>query len=243
MKLNKSVVCAFARLAALACTKENRSGRAGHISFSVSSDGTVAESTRANVSDYTTLPASSDFSIEVTGDSFSWTGKISEWDASTALAAGNYSVKANYGSNEEEGFDKPYFTGTKSFAVQGGQTASVSIPVSLGNTIVKVSCTDMFRNFFPAYAFSLTRDGGRIVDFAQGETRAAFVDGYKFHIEGSFTNQAGKASTFSKEYTNLYEKTCYTLTFDADNVGGATLSISFNDTVETVELGDTELND
>jgi len=52
-----------------------------------------------------------------------------------------------------------------------------------------------------------------------------------------------KTQTFSKEYTNLDEKTCYTFTFDANNVGGASVTITFNDTVETVDLDELELND
>ena len=52
-----------------------------------------------------------------------------------------------------------------------------------------------------------------------------------------------KTFTFSKDYSNLNEATAYTFNFDVTNVGGATITIKFNDTVETVELGDHELND
>ena len=68
------------------------------------------------------------------------------------------------------------------------------------------------------------------------------MDGYKFNVEGTLTGEM-KTSTFTKEYTNLDEATAYTFIFDAGNVGGATLTVKFNDTVETIELGDYELND
>ena len=48
---------------------------------------------------------------------------------------------------------------------------------------------------------------------------------------------------FSKEYSNLNEATAYTFHFDVNNVGGATITIKFNNTVEEIELGDYELND
>ena len=37
--------------------------------------------------------------------------------------------------------------------------------------------------------------------------------------------------------------TAYTFRFDVSNAGGTSITIEFNDTVETVELGDCELND
>ena len=158
------------------------------------------------------------------------------------LPAGNYTVKASYGSLEEEGFDKPYFTGTQTFAVKGGETVAVSIPVALGNTIIKISCSDYFNRYYSDYTFKLTRDGAEIATFKKGETKAAFIDGYKIKIEGVLTGEL-KTYTFEQEYTGLNEATAYTINLDAPNVGGSTITITFNNDVETVELGDYELND
>jgi hypothetical protein len=200
--------------------------------------------TKSNVSDYTALPAVGDFTITILDESSSqfWAGKISEWDSSTPLPAGNYTVNASYGDIEDEGFDKPYFTGTQTFAVKGGETSSVSVPVALGNTIIKVSCSEYFKKYYSDYTFRLTRGTAEIATFVKDETKAAFVDGYKIKVEGVLQGEL-KTYSFEKEYTGLDEATAYTLNFDAPNVGGSTITISFNDTVETVELGDYELND
>lgn len=247
MKLKSSLLSAIMVLAAVSCTKDNRgvAGETGCISFAVSSDGSVAESTKANVSDFTTLPSAAAFNIKVLNSEGTtvYDGTVSDWDSSTQLPVGNYSVEASFGAPDIEGFDKPYFTGNQSFAVTGGQTTTVSVPVSLGNTIVRVSCSQMFRNYFPEYSFKLTRNNSTIVAFAKDDTRAAFVDGYNFTLEGSFTTAASKTVPFKKEYTNMDEKTCYTFAFDASNVGGVKVTISFNDTVEEIDLGETELND
>jgi hypothetical protein len=190
------------------------------------------------------LPAVGDFTITILDESSSqfWAGKISEWDSSTPLPAGNYTVNASYGDIEDEGFDKPYFTGTQTFAVKGGETSSVSVPVALGNTIIKVSCSEYFKKYYSDYTFRLTRGTAEIATFVKDETKAAFVDGYKIKVEGVLQGEL-KTYSFEKEYTGLDEATAYTLNFDAPNVGGSTITISFNDTVETVELGDYELND
>ena len=99
-----------------------------------------------------------------------------------------------------------------------------------------------FKNYYEDYTFNLVRDGQTIVTFAKGETKAAFIDGYKVSIEGS-VKSATNTKTFSKEYSNLNEATAYTVVFDVKNVGGASITVSFNNEVVEVPLGDIELND
>ena len=243
MKHLKTIFGVLALIAAVSCTKSQTEGN-GRVAFVVSSNDVVADMTKSNVSDYTALPAAGDFTITILDESSSqfWSGKISEWDSSTPLPAGNYTVNASYGDIEDEGFDKPYFTGTQTFAVKGGETSSVSVPVALGNTIIKVSCSEYFKKYYSDYTFKLTRGTAEIATFVKDETKGAFIDGYKIKVEGTLTGEL-KTYSFEKEYSGLDEATAYTLNFDAPNVGGSTITISFNDTVETVELGDYELND
>ena len=243
MKHLKTIFSVLALIAAVSCTKSQTEGN-GRVAFAVSSNDIVADMTKSNVSDYTALPAAGDFTITILDESSSqfWSGKISEWDSSTPLPAGNYTVNASYGDIEDEGFDKPYFTGTQTFAVKGGETSSVSVPVALGNTIIKISCSEYFKKYYSDYTFKLTRGTAEIATFVKDETKGAFIDGYQIKVEGTLAGER-KTYSFEKEYSGLDEATAYTLNFDAPNVGGSTITISFNDTVETVELGDYELND
>jgi hypothetical protein len=243
MKHLKTIFSVLVLFAALSCSKNQTAGN-GLVAFAVSSNQNVADMTKSNVSDYTTLPTTGDFTITILDESSAqvWSGKISEWDPATPLLAGNYTVNASYGSIEEEGFDKPYFSGTQTFTVKGGATATVSIPVTLGNTIIKISCSEYFNKYYSDYTFKLTRGTAEIASFVKGESKAAFVDGYKVKIEGTLTGEL-KTYTFEKEYTGLDEATAYTINFDVQNVGGSAITISFNDIVEVVELGDYELND
>jgi len=244
MNFNRFATIALTILA-VSCSKDHKGGAEGSISFSVASDEEVSVVTKGNVSDYTTLPAAGGFTITVkdSDNATVWSGLISDWDETTALNVGSYSVTAAYGAEGTEGFDKPYFAGSANFSIAGAETKSVNIPVALANSIVRINCTDAFKNYFPTYSFSVTTGTGNVIAFAQNETRAAFVDAFKFTIAGTLTNQGGTQSTFSKEYTNLEEKTCYTVTFDVTNVGGVSVTVSFNDTVTTLDLGNIELND
>lgn len=241
MNYLKTIISVLVLLAVISCQKNQTEG-SGQVCFTVSSNEIVADMTKSKVSEYTTLPSTEDFSISVSGSGYQWSGKISDWDETTVLLAGEYEVTASCGAIDTEGFDAPYFVGTQSFAVAGGETSSVSIPVSLGNTIVKVSCSDDFKRYYKDYTFKVTRDGSTIVEFVKDESRAAFVDGYKIAIEGTLTGES-KTYSFQKEYTNLDEATAYTFHFDVSNVGGSSITIKFNDNVETIDLGDFELND
>lgn len=243
MKCFKSIMYTMALLAAFSCNKA-QVGVSGQVSFDLNSRYDLVEVTKSSVSDYTTLPSKGDFTISILDASSAsvYSGKLSAWDTATQLPSGNYSVSASYGSLEDEGFDKPFFSGVANFAITGGNIATVSIPVSLGNTVVKVNCTDSFKNYFKDYTFKLVRGTATLATFAKDETKAAFVDGYKLTIQGTLTSETG-TQTFEKEYTNLKEATAYTFEFDAPNVGGAKITVSFNNTVETIELGDIEIND
>lgn len=243
MKHLKTFMSVLAILAAVSCGKSQSTGE-GQVSFGISSNDNIADVTRSNVSDYTALPASGDFIISIKDKSgkLVWDGKVTDWDPTTPILAGNYSVTAEYGDIEEEGFNKPYFTGTTEFAIKGDEVKTVSIPVSLGNTIVKISCTQDFKNYYKSYSFKLTRNRADVVDFASDESKAAFIDGYTITLEGALESET-RSSSFTKTYDGLDPATAYTFVFDIDNIGGASIVISFNDKTELVTLDDVELND
>lgn len=250
MKSLKTIILAALVFTALACTK-NQIGGSGQVNFEVNADASLYEVTKSNVSDYTSLPSAEDFNITVLDASSTlvYSGKISAWDSERKLQAGNYTVTATYGSIEEEGFDKPCFEGTTSFAVTGGTVTNVSISVRLINTVVMVTCTENFKNYYKDYRFEIVRNGASIVTFVKGEKKAAFVDGYRITLIGDITpyQPASGAQvankTFSKDYSNLNEATAYTFLFDASNVGGATITVTFNDTIEVIDLKDFEINE
>ena len=243
MKHLKTIVGIVALCAVFACTKSQNAG-SGYVEFKVKNTSEVADITRSNVSDYTTLPTSGDFTIVIKDaeNAQVWSGKCSEWDPTTSLVEGEYTVEASYGFLEVEGFNKPYFYGSQAFTVVGNETAAVEVSAVLGNTIIRISCSDNFKNYFHDYTFKLTRDGSDVVTFPKDEDKAAFIDGYKIKVEGTLTSE-NKTQTFANELSNLNEATAYTLFFDVPQVGGSTITISFNDTVEEVELGNIELND
>jgi len=231
-------------LAVISCAKSVDSSQ-GYVRLSIESDTAITEVVKSQISDYGDLPSTGDFQIEIKDSKSAsvWKGKISEWDAQTPLQIGNYVAEVSYGSTSDEGFGKMAFTGSKNFSVEASKLSEVVVSAKPANTLVKIVYTTNFTNYFKDYSFVMKTGSLTEIPFVKGETRAAFIDAYKFSLTGTLTTQAGKTVQFpEKEFGNLNAATLYTVKMDVDNVGGLSISVSFNNEVENVNLEE-ELND
>lgn len=213
----------------------------GTVSFTLE-EGVVAEMTKALVSDYAPLPAAGAFKLEVkntTSNKVVYDGTVGDWSAETKLAPGDYSANVSYGQEEEEGIRKPYFVGTGKFRVQAGANTEVAIKVSLGNCLVKVECTEAFRNYYPESSFVVSTPLNP-AGFEYG-VMAVFIS-YQFTVSGTVTSQSGVSASLEPKSWRGDPATCYTVKYDVSNVGGVTVSISFDDAVDTVEVEEIDLN-
>jgi hypothetical protein len=61
-------------------------------------------------------------------------------------------------------------------------------------------------------------------------------------LKGELKSES-KTYTFTKEYSGLNEATAYTILFDVSNVGGTNITISFNENIDQVDLGEIDLNE
>jgi len=237
MKNSVLLTAALAALALASCQKTEGYGR---LDFSLK-EGDVADvTTKGSVSDYATLPSEGDFTLTIkSGTTTSWTGLMSAYDPTTQFKTGNYTAEVTYGNPEDEGYDKPYFFGTTDFSIIGGQSTPVTIPVSLGNSIVKIVTTTAFDNYYTAKSFKITTGAGTVIDNVSGPV---FMDAYKFTLTGSLTTQGGGTKTIAAQTWNVEAATCYSVKFDVTNTGSTTVSISFDNTVQEVSFTE-ELND
>lgn len=248
----KSMVFALALMGFMACndgdSPEKKVGGSGYLSLEIAQAESVENVTRAQITigeaanDYTT-PAAKDFTINITNEEegYAWSGTIGEWDATTALAEGSYSVSASY-DNGSVGFNKPRFAGSTTFTIIGGETKVVSIPVKLKNALVRLSFSEMFKNYYSFEKFVVSSNGSNI-DFTADQSNAAFIETGEFTITTTLTSQAGVETTKTFTYT-AKEAQCYTIAFDASNIGGNSFTITFGDEpTETVDFGDIDINE
>jgi hypothetical protein len=235
-----------AALAFVGCSENGSESGRGRASVALSADDSAIELSRASLG--LSKPAAADFALTISdasGNVVSEWNSIADYDESTLYNVGNYSAKATYGKTSVEAFETPCFEGTKEFAIIDDQTTEVRITAYVANAVVKIDCTDAFKNYFTNYSFTLTTAAGTEIPFVAGETRRAFIDPYTFSVAGSATTQTGSTVKISKSFSNIVAKTLYTVKFDVNSgaVGSATVTISFNDEPVAEIPVDIELND
>ena len=90
MKHLKTFMVLLVLLGALSCTK-TRITSDGTLTFTLSPAYDLVEVTKSTVSDYATLPQTSEFALVIKDDAGkeTWSGLLSEWDPTTQLLAGD----------------------------------------------------------------------------------------------------------------------------------------------------------
>lgn len=225
----------------LACAKQSSAPGNGTLRLSLSSIGLVDEAVKATLADYgIPTPAAADFSLTIknAGGQVYWSGKVSDWTDDIKLVEGKYRIEAVYGTEGDEGFEKPWFSASEEVDIVADQEHEVVLTASLANTMVKVAHTAMFDNYFKDCSLTFLTGNGTTIPYPAGETRPVFIEAYRFGITGTVTaRESGKEYTIENNYSEgIKAATCYTLQLGAATVGGTALEISFNDQVDTITL-------
>ncbi len=235
-KLNLSILGLL--FLALACDPSSV-GTSGRVRLSLRACADLAEMSKGSVADYVDLPGSEDFTLTLKNASSMtvWSGKVSEWDEQTLLQEGGYLFCASCGEEGAEGPAAAWFYGQTPFTVRSGETTPVGIEASLSNIILKISCTADFKRYFPTAAFSIRTGAGHSFSLAPDSGEVLFVDAFRFTLEANLESASGVQTNFSRTFdSGITAGTCYTLKMDIANAGGTVLTISFNDTVQTVQI-------
>lgn len=192
------------------------------------------------------VPEAGDFSLTIKnadGETIGSWEKFSEYDASTVVPVGEYTVSASYGDATAEGFDGLSYAGSSSANVTEGETTEVSVQCTINKARVSIAYTDAFKQYFSAYSASITSSHSNKVSFAADETRAAYF------VPGNLDVYLDVIRPGASEKTTLKVKTLaaevkheYRLTMDVD-AGTSTLKITFNDDPENTQNVEFDISD
>ncbi|MBP5539393.1 MAG: DUF4493 domain-containing protein [Bacteroidales bacterium] len=226
---------------ALSCSKQASAPGTGTLRLSLSSVDLVDEAVKGTLADYgITAPAAADFflSIKNASGQLYWSGKVSEWTGEIALIEGKYTVSAVYGTEGEEGFEKPWFGASEEVNIVADQAHDVVLNARLANTMVKVSHTAMFDNYFKDCSLTFLTGNGASIVYPETETRPVFIEAFRFGIRGTVTaRESGKVYAIEADYNDgIASAACYTLQLGVETVGGMTVNILFNDHVDKITL-------
>lgn len=236
-----------------ACSEETTNGEQkgeGRVTIDCVATTTV-DDTRANVS--CTTPAAEDFTLKIEGVSHTYTAdyaNIAEFNADNYLRNGSYKATVVAGNVAEEGYDKAAFMGSAEFDVKSRENTNVEITATIANALVKVEVTEAFKNYFVGgYALKLKTAADNEFDVT-AQAEPIFIAPKAFTISGTAIKQPNQSGAEGVEVvlpeykpTEVEAQTFYTVKFDVENAGSATLNITLNETlVESVDIKQ-ELND
>lgn len=245
--MKKSVrlfTAAVTLILASACAKQGHKGY-GFINLAPEVSAEVAESTKSHLSDFISeIPKASELNIIIAdwdGDVV-YEGKAGELDNSDPYLTGDYTIVASYGTIADEGEAKPRFTGQSNFSVVSRETSQVNVKASLANTILKLKLSDNFKNYYSGISTELETGSGN--KFTLSDGGVVFVEPFRFTLRGHMTTPQGKSADWEKTFESGIEPgCCYTITIDASNIGASTITIQFSNDIQTVDLGEVDINE
>lgn len=232
----------------------NNSNEKGSISITLGTDSDITtakpvfrsgdDETRATsgmLADYITVPTSDDFSIrlEKADGTYSKTwATLADFktDAVNGFSTGTYTLTAFYGEKGVQDFESPYFEASSTFTVLSDQTSTIELTAELKNSMVKVNYTDNFKAYMQDYHSSLRTEGrSDEIVFSTAQTKPAFIEPKNAALTVHFTTKdKGFTSSVVVGQFAPQAKTLHNMTLDIgeNQNGDATLSVTFDDTLE-----------
>ena len=203
MKYIKVLYTGLVGVLLAACTNETfnqESGEGtGYLRLSLGNvDVELSATTRAETSSLpeNLIPAASDFMVDIQKDGISIEGfpkQYSDITGEIELAAGSYTVKADYGENEPIQ-NTPYFSGSSTVQIFPGKPTEAAIEASLANAMLVPDVTESLQKHYTAWTLT-AKCGDSSTKLAEKDN----ADGYLFV-------QAGQPVKALFEGTNLLGK-------------------------------------
>lgn len=246
-------IASLAALMLSACSKDEvRSEQEGKGQVTISCVATTAvDDTRANIS--CTTPTAEDFALTIEGVDHTYSrnyASIAEFNEDNYLHNGTFKATVVAGDIADEGFQKVAFEGSEEFTVDARKNTNVSVTANIANAIVKVETTENFEKYFEGgHSLKLTTAAGNEFDVTAQE-ELLFIAPESFTISGTATKQSAQSGAEGVVVTlpeykpeSVAAQTLYTVKFDVEKAGSATLNITLNETlVESIDI-EQELND
>lgn len=161
------------------------------------------------------------------------------------LRVGNYTVVADMGNPEVEGFDQPYYSGSKDIHLEKGDNVDVELECKLANSILKINYTDNFKKYFFTYSSYVSTSKGNTVEYVQDETRGAYLASGEVTVYVKAKKTGANEATLNVGKYTLNPQYEYALTLDVD-VSKAVMTVTFSEDINeepiSIDISDASLN-
>ncbi len=236
----------FAGLLSLtvSCNKDAESPTLGKGSFalSLSTNEEVVPVLRSETQTQSVeTPSVEDFRLSMSNENGTFSrqwSSINNLKPEDTYDIGNYTLKAEYGSIEEEGFKTPYYVGETKFAIRDHETTQVSLLCALGHVKLTLNYTESFRKYFSNYEATVRSSAGKDVVITKSETRDAYLRPGDISLKLQLTKANGVSATFEPaKIKDAKAREHYIVTLDvSEKIGEAILTIVFDQATELAPI-------
>ncbi len=162
-----------------------------------------------------------------------------------AFPVGEYTMTATYGSENEEGFEKPAVSGSCTLTVTEGKASKPTIVAKPSKAMVVLKFDEGLLNYMTSVSARLHSAGGTYVEYPATETRPAYLKPGNTTVSVSFTKPNGKEGTLEVASFKAEAQHRYTmvLSLGGDGYGSVdAITVKYDDMLEmedvTVDISD-----
>lgn len=169
----------------------------------------------------------------------------SDFPTDKEYPVGEYTMIVSYGSDDEEGFEKPSVSGTCNLTVNEDEAATPSVVATPSKAMVYIQYDDMLLGYMKTVSATLHSAGGAYIKYEEDETRPAYIIPGQTSVSVAFTKQNGKQGNIQVAQFETKAQHCYTLNIGlgAEGYGKVdAISVKYDDLLQmedvTVDVSD-----
>lgn len=141
---------------------------------------------------------------------------LADFPTDELFPVGEYTFSAFYGSEEEQGFNKPYYYGECAVTVEENKAAQVQLTAQLANSMLTIAYSEAFAAYFTDYKTTLTTALGSL-EYAADATEPVYLPAEEVSFAIAVTKPSGTKATLTPNSVTLKPRHHYTVKFDVNN--------------------------
>lgn len=172
---------------------------------------------------------------------------LADFPTDELFPVGEYTFSAFYGSEEEQGFNKPYYYGECAVTVEENKAAQVQLTAQLANSMLTIAYSEAFAAYFTDYKTTVTTALGSL-EYAADATEPVYLPAGEVAFAIAVTKPSGTKATLTPNAITLLPRHHYTVKFDVNNgnVETPVLEITWDEMLDqetvNIDLSDDIIN-
>ncbi len=135
----------------------------------------------------------------------------SEFPTDKEFPVGDYTMTVTYGSDDEEGFEKPSVSGSCDLTVNEDEASTPAVVATPSKAMVYIQYDDILLGYMKSCEATLHSAGGSYIKYEDTESRPAYIIPGETSVSVSFTKQNGKQGNLQVANFETKAQHCYTL--------------------------------